>query len=361
MVAAKVIGVFIIVFIGFLACKVGWLPVKSAVYLSRIVLFIACPCVLFLAIARQEYSSSSLHTMLTLMAVSTVLYVLSYAMGFLFCRAARVPRDETAMYVNFFATPNNGFIGIPVALAVFGQPVLFMIALLNMIQAFFLYSLGTYLLRTRSGGGTAKDGAGREDCGKGIAATVVTEEVAGPTAATVGIETATNPAATIARRGAVQILKDFFLPPVVGCLVGVVFFIFRIPVPDAVAGVLESVGSMMTPLCMMFIGIQLTESSPRRLFANRRLLAASIFRLIIIPAIFFVILLPMYLAGVPIRIGPLFLCAIIINFMTPIGAALPPLAGIYGGSVRLASEGVFLSTLMSMFTIPVASVLLEMI
>jgi predicted permease len=331
MVAVKVVGIFAIVLVGFLACKAGWLPLRSSAYLSKIVLFIACPCVLFLAIARQEYSAASIHTMLLLMAVSVVLYVLSFLIGFLFCRIFKVPRAETGLYVNFCTTPNNGFIGIPVALAIFGQPILFMIALLNMIQAFFLYSLGTHLLRTRSGTGddkTAADSNARTGY--------------------VGQN----------RRGAVQLLKDFFLPPVVGCLAGTVFFLFRIPVPDAAADVIETVGATMTPLCMMFIGIQLTESSPRRLFANRRLLAASLFRLILIPVLFFALLLPLWKSGLPVRIDSLFLCAVTINFMTPIGAAIPPLAEIYGGSVKLASEGVFLSTLLSMATIPIASVFL---
>jgi predicted permease len=322
MVAVKVLGIFAIVLVGFLACRIGWLPLKSSTYMSKIVLFIACPCVLFLAIARQEYSASSIHTMLLLMAVSVVLYVLSFLIGFLFCRIFKVPRAETGLYVNFCTTPNNGFIGIPVGLALFGQPILFMIALLNMIQAFFLYSLGTYLLRTRTSADTRMK------------------------------------AVPPVRRGAKQLLKDFFLPPVVGCLAGTVFFLFRIPVPDAAADVIETVGATMTPLCMMFIGIQLTESSPRRLFANKRLLAASLFRLILIPVLFFALLLPLWKSGLPVRIDSLFLCAITINFMTPIGAAIPPLAEIYGGSVKLASEGVFLSTLLSMATIPVASVFL---
>ncbi|MDR1496526.1 MAG: AEC family transporter [Clostridiales Family XIII bacterium] len=355
MIAIKVIGVFIIVLIGFLACKVGWLPIKSAAYLSRIVLFIACPCVLFLAIARQEYSLESLYTMLTLMAVSVVLYVLSYVIGFAFCRLFRVPRADTGMYVNFCATPNNGFIGIPVALAVLGQPVLFIIALLNMMQAFFLYSYGTYLLRSRSGN---KDG------GRAAPTSVATASVQDADTAESGdvgnIAFAEDAPAN--RAGSLkQLLKDFFLPPVIGCLAGVAFFLLRIPVPEAVADVLESVGATMTPLCMIFIGIQLTESSPRRLFANKRLLAVSILRLIVIPALFFVILLPLYLIGVPMSIDSLLLSAILINFMTPIGAALPPLAEIYGGSVKLASEGVFLSTLISMFTIPIICIFLGML
>jgi predicted permease len=346
MVAVKVIGVFIIVFIGFLACKLGWLPVKSAIYLSKIVLFIACPCVLFLAIARQTYSMENIHTMLLLLAVSAVLYVLSYLIGFLFCRIFRVPREDAAMYVNFSAVPNNGFIGIPVSLALFGQPILFMIALMNMVQAFSLYSFGTYLLRSNARKAARANCGSDAECGeKGGRGDA--EQDAGSTVAK-----------PVARMDIKQILKDFFIPPVLGGIAGMVFYLFRIPVPGGVADVLEAVGSMMTPLCMMFIGIQLTESSPRRLFANKRLIAAALFRLVLIPALFFVILLPLWNGSLPIRIDALFLCAVMINFMTPIGAALPPLAEMYGSNAKLASEGVFLSTLLSMITIPVASIFL---
>jgi predicted permease len=332
MVAVKVIGVFAIVFVGFFACKVGWLPQKSAIYLSKIVLFIACPCVLFRAISMQEYSLAGVHTMLLLTVVSVAMYVLSYLIGLLFCRIFRVQRCDSAMYINFCATPNNGFIGIPVALAIFGHPILFMIALLNMIQAFFLYSYGTFLLRKSSKIRIDSDIGVGNNKGEGAIPT-----------SSINIK---------------QLLKDFFLPPVIGCIAGTVFYLFKIPVPNAVSDVLASVGSMMTPLCMMFIGIQLTESSPRRLFANKRLLAVSLFRLILIPALFFLILLPLWKYGLPVRIDSLFLCAIMVNFMTPIGAALPPLAEMYGNNVKLASEGVFLSTLLSMFTIPVASIFL---
>jgi predicted permease len=347
MVAIKIIGIFAIVLVGFLACKVGWLPVKSSAYLSKIVLFIASPCVLFLAIARQEYSAETIHTMLLLMAVALVLYPLSYAIGFLFCRIFRVPRADSGLYVNFCATPNNGFLGIPVALAVFGQPILFMTAILNMIQAFFLYSYGAYLLRVRSG--IIPSAGGSTDSGKSERERAGSGDGSGPSADTAA------PAAPGIRAGVKQLLRDFFCAPVIACLAGVVFFLLKIPVPGAVADVLEMVGATMTPLCMIFIGIQLTESNPRALFANHKLIAVSVFRLALIPALFFVMLLPLYLGGLPIRVGKLFMCAIAINFMTPIGAAVPPLAEIYGGDVKLASEGVFLSTLISMFTIPVIS------
>jgi predicted permease len=234
-------------------------------------------------------------------------------------------------------TPNNGFIGIPVSLALFGQPILFLISLWNMMQAFFLYSAGAYFIRTRGGAGDSRPATGG---------------ATGATATGDGSPVATGDASLP------QGLKDMLCPPVIACIAGAAFFLLRIPVPPAVMDVLDTVGVTMTPLCMMMIGIQLTQSTPKALFANKRLLALSLFRLIIIPALFFVLLLPLWNGSLPVKIDSVFLSAVMINFMTPVGAAVPPLAEMYGGNTKLASEAVFLSTLISLATIPVAGIFL---
>ena len=318
MVVWKILGVFLIVFVGYGACKIGWIPTESSKFLSRIVVNIAAPCVIIHAMAEQELSGDNLNALLVVALVISGGTVLSWLIGLGATAIMKVGGRERGLYLIFSMFSNNGFLGLPVSYALFGAKGLFLMTIANCVSAILLYTWGVILIRGK-------------------------QEKTGGTAPSNWKE---NP-------------RNFFSVPILSSLAGILIFLFQVPMPGAVGDVLLSIGNMMTPLSMIVIGLQLTESRPAALIKNHRLLILTFLRLFLIPALIFAILFPLYLGLVPLRIPGLVLAISLVNFMTPFAAVTVALAEEYGNDPRLAAEGVFLSTLFSMITIPLGSLFLS--
>jgi predicted permease len=259
-----------------------------------------------------------MHALLVIAVVISVGTFLSWLMGLGATAIMKVSGRERGLYLIFSMFSNNGFLGLPVSYALFGAKGLFLMTIANCVSAILLYTWGVILIR------------GKKEKGDGAVASSLKEN-----------------------------LRNFFSVPIVSSIAGILIFLFQVPMPGALSDVLLSIGNMMTPLSMIVIGLQLTESRPGALIKNQRLLIMSFLRLFLIPAVIFAILFPMYLGWIPFKITGLVLAISLVNFMTPFAAVTVALAEEYDNDPRLAAEGVFLSTLFSMATIPLGSLFLS--
>lgn len=77
--------------------------------------------------------------------------------------------------------------------------------------------------------------------------------------------------------------KMLFTPTNVAILLGLVFFVGRIAMPEPVAAVVRSLGQMTTPLSMFVIGLNLAAGSFVALFQDKDALSESVVRLVVAP------------------------------------------------------------------------------
>lgn len=308
-VLGKVAGVFIMVLIGYGANKIGWLPVEASKYLSKIVINIAAPCVVIYSMSSQELSAKTVSIMFIIFAAAFAMYFCSWLLSLLIVKLLKIPEDDRGVYKNFLIFTNNAFMGFPVAYALFGSEGMFLMVLANVMMPIFLYTLGVHNLQ-------------QTHLSEGSKFQVFKQR-----------------------------LKNMINPPVLSTLIGLVIFLLQIPIPSVIGDVLDSVGSMMAPLCMIVIGLQLTESKPGKVMTNHKLIIVSFIRLLVIPVLLFLVL---YL----LNIEPLVICIMTLNAMLPCSAVCVALAEEYKNDVKLAAEGTFLTTLFSIATIPVIGILL---
>lgn len=152
-------------------------------------------------------------------------------------------------------------------------------------------------------------------------------------------------------RGA-NVWKQALNPAVLAVIVGLVLFVFSIKLPTPIFKTLEMVGSMTTPLSMIIIGSMLTEIKLSEIFAGFSIFYVSIIRLLILPLV--VILFPALLGVKGIVLGVPGLATAM-----PIGALVAVFAEKHDADALLASRAVFLSTLLSIVTIPVIITLIQ--
>lgn len=79
-------------------------------------------------------------------------------------------------------------------------------------------------------------------------------------------------------------------PPIIAVVIGLIIYIFKIPVIDVIASPIESIGSLTTPISMFIIGMTIAESDIKSLLKNVEIYYAILIRLIIIPIISLIII-----------------------------------------------------------------------
>ena len=131
-------------------------------------------------------------------------------------------------------------------------------------------------------------------------------------------------------------------PLLQGCVIGLLFYLLHIRLPDFVAGPVSSLATLASTLAMIVLGANLVFEELQK---NRKTVFAVLsVRLILLP----LIMLPLaWLCG--LRGVELFLVLMI--FGTPVAAASYPMAANMGGDGQLAGQLVFVSTVASLGTI----------
>ncbi|MDR2355324.1 MAG: AEC family transporter [Clostridiales Family XIII bacterium] len=311
---SRVAGVFAMVLLGFIANRVGWLPSESGKYLSKIVINIAAPCAVLHSMSAQEMRGDAFSLVIEIISVSFAMFLFSALCALPIVALLRVRKEDRGVYRSFVIFSNNGFMGFPVVLAVFGSTGLFYIILSNMAAILLQYTLCIALIK-RDAAALSRSKPRKE---------------------------------SVKNR-----LKAVFDVPLDAALVSLAIFLLRIPVHEGLQDIFSSVGAMMAPLSMIIIGIQLAQSKIRDALLNPRLVVISVVRLALMPFLMFLIL-------EFINIDSLVRCVIILSFAMPCAALPVVFAQEYGANAKLAAEGAFLSTLFSMACLPIACILLTL-
>ena len=138
---------------------------------------------------------------------------------------------------------------------------------------------------------------------------------------------------------------------VISCVVALVIYLTGIPMPVVIENSVDSISSLTAPLSMMVIGDSLTKINLKKLFCNGRMLVFSAIKLLLIP-----------IAGVSLikllGLNPLLTGVCMIMLATPVGSMNAMLAQEYGGDYELASQGVTITTLLAVVTMPLVSMLM---
>lgn len=134
-------------------------------------------------------------------------------------------------------------------------------------------------------------------------------------------------------------------PCIIAVVLGVLLMVFPVRLPVFAENTLEGISKCMVPVSMLVIGCMLAESDVRHLF-DRSVLYYCFVRLVAYPALIFFVL---KLLGVDQM-----LCGVMVLLSAmPMANTTAILADKYDRGAEVASQSVFVSTLLSMFTLPV--------
>lgn len=217
---------------------------------------------------------------------------------------ARGNRRDVFQYVLVFS--NVGYMGYPVINAVMGERGVFYTAIYNLAFTVLVWTFGVYLMTRGAAGSSELDRKGQW----------------------------------------IGQLRRVFNPNLAALAIGFTLFVFSIELPEAVSATIKMVGNTTTPLSMMFIGFILSDVSIRETLQDVQVYLVSGMRLLLLPVLVYG---GFKLFGIS---GDLLTVAFISTAM-PAAANTAILAAVYGNDYHLGSKTIFVSTLLSVVTLPV--------
>ena len=203
------------------------------------------------------------------------------------------------------AFPNSGFMGIPLVMGFLGESAVFYLSALIAWYYFFIWTYGVYVMSNDRKQITWK-------------------------------KIVTNPC----------ILATFF---------GILVFLLPIKIFNPIVEGIASLASMNTPLAMLILGAYLAKSNLLEIVQNKRAYYVSFVRQIVASSLILILL-----TVVPSQYNEI-KTTVLLASVAPVGVLVAVFAQIYEMDFNYAAQIISLSTILSIFTIPVFLIMSQMI
>lgn len=280
----------IMILLGVFLKHTGFLSRDDRDLLSKIVLYIALPAMVFVNIKDADISPDMLYLPVLGIITSLILFVIAYA----YCRANNYSKRTTWTIMLAASLMNTGFIGFPVTLGVFGN--------IGFLHAVF-YDLSTSVLVIFYGMLLAKEFGGN----------------------------------------AREVLKKaVFFMPVWGVIFGLIFNFLNIQLFYVADSILNYFAQATIPMIMLALGLSLDFRNIKDNLKDS--LVVAVMKLVMAPAIIFALLALLNIKGMVFNI------ALIEAGMSTAGNALV-LAIDYGLDADLMGSMIFTNVVLSVFSL----------
>ena len=301
----QMIILVIMMVIGFIAHKIGILNPTSNKSISKLIINITCPALIFHSVFTGGRINDK--SILIIVFVSAfAFYIFMFVFAKVVVNVLKIKKPLKRSYECMMAFGNISFMGIPVLRAVFPEQqstaILFQ-AIFLIFYHLFIFTYGIWLLGSENG--------------KKVKFSA----------------------------------KSFLNVGTLSAIAAVALYFFDFTPPVLVVNSLDMIGGVTTPLAMILIGSSLASYPALKIIKTFRLYVFSFIKLLVIPLIVW---------GVTKFIIDDALLHGVITIMAamPVGSMTIMLATEYGGNEEFISQGLFMSTVLSVITIPFISYIL---
>lgn len=284
-----------LILLGFLLTKLNLLDTKGSSVLSTLVVHVFNPALIISSVCSQGLESQD-DQVIEAIICGVFLYALLVLIAILVYIKNKGPKEEVSICKMIVIFSNTAFVGYPILRALYGDFAVFVFSLMHLPFNILIFTYGRSLLQK---GNHEKMTA-----------------------------------------------KDIFSIGTISSIIALIIYFGNISVPLRIADFFSVLGDACVPLSMIVIGVSLAKASWKDMLKNKRIDFVVLIRLIGLP-----ILIALITAFLPISIFNRQL--LIISGALPAGSMIVVLAKEYKADDGLASTGVFLTTLLSVITIPV--------
>ncbi|MEA4927358.1 MAG: AEC family transporter [Candidatus Limiplasma sp.] len=272
--------------------------------LSGLILNVTCPALIVYAVCGQQEVNPEV---LRLLGFGALMYLVLPLLAMVLVPKFFTPADQRGVYRLLLVFGNVNFMGFPVVQALYGAQAIFYINILNIPFTLLMFTYGVRQLHLRSGATPVK----------------------------------MRPA-------------DILTPGLIAGLLALFLYFTHLAVPSLLVETLGFVGGVTTPLSMVVIGSMIADFSFREMFSQRKLFFLSALKLLVLPALGLLVARLVFPTGDMAGI-------IMVSLAMPSASLCAMVCKQYGTQAQAdtAALGVFLTTALSMVTLPIVLLLLR--
>ena len=295
-----------VVAVGVWTARKGWYDDRSRTVIAKLVSF-TIPFFLFHSVT-SKFTHDELFALLRVAGLPFVTVGINFLISVILVRIGVVRKGLEGAFIACFTSSTTLFVGAPLTLAMFGEkgiPYLLVYFFANVV---FIWTIGQFNIQM--------DGVRRNG---GVKPSLISGKS----------------------------LKMLFSPPLVGFLIGLVWVVGSLPLPDALRMSTRYIGQIATPLALVFVGITVYKVGFSK-FKNMPLeLWLILFSCYVLRPVV------MYFCSLPLEMDALMRQVFVVSSALPVSSVMAVLSRTYGADDEFASSAVGVSTVALIFVLPV--------
>lgn len=300
----QIIQLFLMIFMGFVIVKAGFLKAEDSRVLSVIVLYLIAPCMIVNAF-QVDYTKDTVQGLLITLAASVLTQAALLIITSVFGKLLHLNEVEVAsVYYS-----NSGNLIVPIVTFILGKEWVLYVCVFMSVQLVFLWT----------------------HCKK-----------------------------IISREASYDWKKIVLNINMISIAIGVVLFFTGIHLPTDINNTLSAVGNMIGPVSMIVTGMLFAGMNLKQIFMNKRVYFMAFLRLIIVPVMALILIKCSQLATFSAS-GKNLMLIVLLAIIGPSASTVTQMCQVYGNDSQYASAINVVTTLFAIITMPAMVMLFQMI
>ena len=294
-------SLFALVVVGYIAGRLGYMGGEFDKKLSSLVINFTCPALILSSAMTGDLPDRRL--ILPLLGISTLTYVILSVVAFLLPRYLTRKKEDEGIVGFALMFGNVGFMGYPVVVSIFGHQAVFYAAVLNVVNTFAVFTIGTILIV-----GDLSDGKRFQK-------------------------------------------KVLYSTPMLSAYLAILIVALGIDnIPDIISQPLTMLGNITVPAALLIIGSSMSQLSARSMLGDLTVYTTTVFRLLLIPVGFYFLCSALGFDPYVVNINTVVIAMPVATYGTILCLK-------YNRDTTLITEVTLITTLLSMLTIPLLTIL----
>lgn len=312
---SQILVLFILAAIGFVSGKTGYLPEKARTVVSKLVMRVTMPALILSKMLSADFSADNYFDGLKLVAVALVTLLLIFAITRPFTRLMKIPDKSRNVYCMQSLFGNVIFFAFPLFQALFGDIGVLYALFFNVGNDILLWTLGIYLAGKHKGGGFG------------------------------------------------NALKHILNMNMIMFIIGLILVLSNLSAKlkgGVVYQTADMIGKATSPLSMIFVGLVMASSKGMFKNLGKKMLSIllALQKQLIVPVLAGLVLLFAVKQG---WISDVVMMIAVMQLAMPVGTLTVSIAAEYDSDYEMAADNVFVSTLLSIITLPLIAYLLKLV
>lgn len=299
----QILILVILVAAGIIGSRFKVITPASKDFLAKLIFNITLPSMLFTNFSRIDLTPRLLTNSLMVLLLSAMILLFMLSVGWLTSKILKLKPGEAGIFRLHSMLGNIIYLGFPVISSLFGKEGLLYASIFTLVSNFLMWTVGVLTI-THGRNLSMKDS-----------------------------------------------IRHFFNPNTIAIVSGFLLFLLSVKLPDIILDSLGGLGSTNTYLSMLYIGAILYFARVRDMVRKAAIYVLSFNRLILVP---FMLIGIFMLANslIPGKIDPQVISVLIMQAAMPCMVNVVIMVNILGEDDSIATANVFVSTILSIITLP---------